>query len=311
METAPFYEDVAHGPKGGAAHWLTTSDGLRIRAAHWNADAPKGTVLIFPGRTEYAEKYGDAAREFVNAGYAVVAIDWRGQGLADRMQPERGLGYVKEFGDYQHDVTAVMAHIKALGLPEPYYLVGHSMGGCIGLRALFNGLPVNAVMFSAPMWGIMMSPPTRPFAWTVTTLARAFGVDARIAPGQTTQNYTATATLEENGLTSDARMYGIMQDQLRQYPDLALGGPSMTWLNEALREMLALARMPSPDLPCLTFLGTDESIVTPSRIRDRMARWPKGELVVIPNARHEVMHENDAIRRTVYDQTIAHFARHP
>jgi lysophospholipase len=311
MEKAPLYDDVAHGPEGGAAHWLTASDGIRIRVAHWTPPAPKGTILIFPGRTEFAEKYGDAAREFTDAGYAVCAIDWRGQGLADRMQPDRGLGYVRDFADYQLDVIAAMDHVRALGLPEPFYLVAHSMGGCIGLRALFNGLPVKAVMFSAPMWGIMMTPPQRPFAWAVTRIARAFGVDARIAPGQSTQNYTASTTLDENALTSDAEMWGVMQDQLRKYPDLALGGPSITWLSEALREMHTLSYMPSPAVPCLTFLGTNEKIVMPSRIHQRMANWPGGELVIVPGGRHEVMHETPQIRRKVYDQTCAHFAAHP
>jgi len=310
MESAPFYNDVAHGPDGGAAHWLLASDGIRIRVVHWTVDAPKGTVIIFPGRTEFVEKYGNAAQEFTQAGFATCAIDWRGQGLADRMQPDRGLGYVRDFADYQLDVTAAMDHVRALGLPEPYYLVGHSMGGCIGLRALHNGLPVKAAMFSAPMWGIQMSLPTRPFAWGVTTLARIFGVDARIAPGQTTQNYTATTSLGENSLTSDPAMWAIMQEQLRKYPDLALGGPSMTWLSEALREMRTLSQMKSPNAPCLTFLGTEETIVMPSRIHDRMGRWPNGELVIMQDGRHEVMLETPTIRRKVYDQTCAHFAAH-
>lgn len=310
MENAPLYNDVAHGPEGGAAHWLRASDGIRMRVAHWTVDAPKGTVIIFPGRTEFIEKYGDAALEFIQAGYAACAIDWRGQGLADRLQPDRGLGHVRDFADYQLDVTAMLDHIRALGLPEPFYLVGHSMGGCIGLRSLHNGLPIKAAMFSAPMWGIMMSLPSRPFAWAVTTIARSIGVDARVAPGQTTQNYTATTTLAENKLTSDAAMWALMQEQLRKYPDLALGGPSMTWLSEALREMRQLAQMPSPPTPCLTFLGTDEQIVTPARIHERMATWPNGELVIIEDGRHEVMLETPDIRRRVYDQTFAHFAAH-
>lgn len=310
MENAPFHADVAYGPEGGAAHWLTTSDGLRLRAAHWTVPAAKGTVIMFPGRTEFVEKYGDAALEFTQAGYAAAAIDWRGQGLSDRMHTDRGLGYVKNFTDYQSDVTALMDHVRALGLPEPYYLVAHSMGGCIGLRALHNGLPVKACMMSAPMFGIMMSPPARPFAWAVTTAARMFGLDSRVTPGQTTQNYTLSTSLAENSLTSDADMYAKMQNQLRKYPDLGLGGPAMNWLHQALHEMLALARMPSPDVPCLTFLGTEETIVMPSRIHERMARWPNGELVVVPGGRHEVMLETPDIRRMVFDKTIVHFAAH-
>ena len=80
MENAPFFEDIALGPIGGAAHWLTTVGGLRIRGGHWTGPHMKGTVLLFPGRTEYIEKYGPTAADFLARSYAIVAIDWRGQG---------------------------------------------------------------------------------------------------------------------------------------------------------------------------------------------------------------------------------------
>ena len=38
LSPAPFFEDVAGGPAGGAAHWLTTSDGTRIRVGHWRPE---------------------------------------------------------------------------------------------------------------------------------------------------------------------------------------------------------------------------------------------------------------------------------
>ena len=103
---APFFADVAEGPEGGAAHWLTTEDGLQIRVGHWTRPDVRGTVIVFPGRTEYVEKYGRDARILLEAGYATVAIDWRGQGIAARTQPNRAIGHVDYFPDYQRDVAA-------------------------------------------------------------------------------------------------------------------------------------------------------------------------------------------------------------
>ena len=162
MSPAPFLADVAKGPDGGSARWMITADGLRIRVGHWPAasgTAPKGTVLMFPGRTEFIEKYGrSAAADLCARGYATLAIDWRGQGLADRMLAEPRLGHVEHFRDFQHDVAAAVRYGEAEGLPKPWYMVGHSMGGGIGLRALYEGLDVKACAFTGPMWGIRIPP---------------------------------------------------------------------------------------------------------------------------------------------------------
>jgi len=51
MDTAPFFADVAEGPEGGAAWWITARDDVRLRVGLWNREAPRGTVLLWPGRT--------------------------------------------------------------------------------------------------------------------------------------------------------------------------------------------------------------------------------------------------------------------
>ncbi|WP_373636563.1 alpha/beta fold hydrolase [Yoonia sp. BS5-3] len=280
---------------------------MRIRVAHWTVPHAKGTVLIFPGRTEFIEKYGKTATELAKRGYASLAIDWRGQGIADRMTPNRAIGHVGHFTDYQYDVDAALAHAQALNLPRPYFLIAHSMGGCIGLRALTRGLDVNAAMFSAPMWGIQMSPALRPVAWGLSAMSRSLGFDHTLAPGQSEEFYVLRSTAEDNTLTSDALMFKFLQKQLEKHPDLGLGGPSLRWLNMSLMEMHQLSNVPAPNLPCVTFLGTEEVIVDPGRIRDRMAKWPNGTLRVIKDGRHEMLMDNPAMRQMIFDETATLF----
>lgn len=307
MHPAPFYHDVAEGPENGTAHWLTTSDGVRIRMAHWRAEEEKGTILLFPGRTEYVEKYGRTAEAFGARGYAMLAIDWRGQGLADRLIEDRDSGYVAEFADYQKDLAAVMAAAEALDLPKPYFLIAHSMGGAIGLRAVMSGLPIKAAVFSAPMWGILMSAVMRPTAWALSWASKKTGIGHKLTPGTKAHTYVLAEPFEGNNLTHDDEMYRYMQEQMRRYPDMALGGPSLHWLHEALGDMKDLAAQPSPDVPCLTFLGDLEQIVEPKSIHTRMANWPDGELVMIKGAEHEVLMELPAIREMIHDRTAAFF----
>ncbi|MEM1302372.1 MAG: alpha/beta hydrolase [Pseudomonadota bacterium] len=309
MEAAPFYSDVAYGPERpeitASAFWLTTEDGLRIRLGVW-PEGTKGTVLLFPGRTEYVEKYGEAAREFQARGLATIAIDWRGQGLGQRMLPTRDIGHVVEFADYQHDVKAVLAAVEQLDLPKPLYLMAHSMGGCIGLRALMDGMQVKAACFSAPMWGLAPSP-LIPVAWVLSTAMRPIGLGDMRAPSTSPTTYVLEAPFEDNTLTTDPEMWQFMRNQVSNYGDLALGGPSVRWLNEALHEMLALSKRPAPDVPCVTFLGSNERIVSAERIKTRMPRWKDGALEILEGAEHEVMMEREDVRKFVFDRAADHY----
>lgn len=306
-DPAPFYADVAEGPEGGAAVWLRTADNVRIRVAAWTKPKDRGTVLLFPGRTEYGEKYGRTAVAFAKAGLSTLAIDWRGQGLADRLHPDVSAGHVHHFTDYQLDVAAALTYALEANLPRPYYLLAHSMGGCIGLRALLEGLPVDAAAFTGPMWGIQISPAMRPAAWALSWSTDVLGLGHIFAPGTNGESYVSSAPFEDNTLTTSPEMFHYMQRQVASHPELGLGGPSLRWLRQALNETRLLAREPAPNIPCVTFVGTNERIVDVPRIHQRMASWPQGRLHLTQNGEHEVLMEAARIRNWVHDALIAHF----
>ncbi|WP_299042848.1 alpha/beta hydrolase [uncultured Tateyamaria sp.] len=308
LSAAPLFTDVYPAPLDGAAYWATTADAVRIRLGVWQPDGARGTVLLFPGRTEYIEKYASAAGDLAARGFATLAVDWRGQGLADRLLDDPRMGHVAQFMDYQLDVQAALEAARALALPEPYFLLGHSMGGCIGLRALYEGLPVSAAAFTGPMWGIRISAHLRPVAWALGRMMPALGQGHRLPPGTMIDSYVLTAPFEDNLLTTDAEMYDMMRDQLTAHSDLALGGPSFVWLREALDETLALSRMPAPNLPCDTFLGTNERIVHVGRIQARMDSWEDGHLHLIQHGEHEVLMEDARTRAGIFDSMAARFA---
>jgi lysophospholipase len=301
LPPAPLFTDVYPGPDTGVAHWVDTSDGKRVRIAHWPVEGARGTVLLFPGRTEYVEKYGVTAAEFAKRGLAVITIDWRGQGLADRMLPDRRIGYVDVFSDYQKDVAALMRAARGLQLPRPFFLLAHSMGGCIGLRAVMEGLSVQAAAFTAPMWGIRLAPHLRPIATALSHLMPQIGQGYRLPFGTKPEPYIDTAPYDDNMLTTDESMYDMMRDQLAAHPDLSLGGPSYVWLREALSETKHLSLRAAPSLPCITFLGSNERIVHVGRIKDRMENWKNGQLQMVQGAEHEILMETPALRDAAID----------
>lgn len=306
MEPAPLRSDLARGPEG-AAHWVRAADGLRLRIAHWPAQAAQGTVFLLPGRTEYIEKYGLAATDLTARGFSVVAIDWRGQGLSDHVHADHARGHILRFSDFQHDLDALLAAGAALGLPQPWGLLAHSMAGAIALRRLMGTHPFAAAAFTAPMWGIALPRWLRPAS---LPLARAFDgrpLAQNYVPGSGPAPYVLRTAFLDNLLTTDAAMWAYLVEQAAGEPGFVLGGPSVNWVAESLLECRALAAQPSPALPCLTALGSAERVVDAAAIRERMGRWPGGRLMDFAGARHEVMMERAEARARFFDAAAALF----
>lgn len=301
LTPAPLFIDVHPGPAGGMAHWVETSDAKRIRVGHWPVEGAKGTVLLFPGRSEYIEKYGPAANDLAARGLGTIAIDWRGQGLADRLLDDPLIGHVDAFSDYQKDVAAMLRAARELGLPRPFFLLAHSMGGCIGLRAVIEGLPVQAAAFTGPMWGIRVAPHLRHVASVLSHVMPRIGRGHLLPPGTKLEPYVLAEPFEGNMLTTDAEMYDMMRDQLAAHPELALGGPSFVWLREALTETAHLAGRAAPNLPCVSWLGSNERIVDVPRIYARMDSWKGGRLEIVEGGEHEVLMEKEDLRAQVFD----------
>lgn len=296
MEQAPYRADLAEGPEKVRAVWVTAEDDVQLRVAVWPSDGGAGTVLLLPGRTEYIEKYGRVARDLTARGYTVAAIDWRGQGFSDRLAHDRFLGHVLTFLDYQKDIAALMGVVETMGLPEPRVMLAHSMGGCIGLRALINGLPVRRAVFAAPMWGIEMRPRQQALAMLLPTLARMVGQGLRPTPGSRPVIYEVEIGFAHNPLTSDPDHFALLSRQIAAEDHFALGAPSLHWLGEALGECRRLAALPRPDVPVLSGVGTEESVVSTSAIVKMHSGWRRAQLNFYADARHELLMERPEIR---------------
>ena len=308
MTNAPLFNDVARGPEGGFAVWAKAPDGVRLRFGIWPTKGAKGTVFLLPGRTEYIEKYGLAAADLARAGYSVISIDYRGQGLSDRAVEDRMTGHVADFAEYQRDIETMLDTAQRHDLPHPHYLLSHSMGGCIALRTLIGNHPFKAAAFSAPMWGLSMSTWMRPVAGVVTAVSSLFGLSHLYAPGTGATTYVIDAQFIGNVLTTDPDMWRYMKAQAEAHPELCLGGPSMAWGRAAMLETNALALMPSPAVPGYTALGTAEKVVDPMPIHTRMAMWPVSTLDLYTGAEHEVMMEGTAARARFFATVAALFA---
>ena len=306
MPNAPLYEDILEGPKTGYSEWIQAKDKFRIRVAFWPKEDAIGTVLIFPGRNEYIEKYGRTSKKIWELGYSSLVVDWRGQGLSDRYFKNRLIGHVNEFADYQLDVEAIAKFAELKSLPKPWYLLAHSMGGTIGLRAIHNGLAVKKVVFSAPMWEIRMN-----LNYLKNNLMQIYGRNSYFAykilklennfvPGVDQIPYLKTAEFKNNSLTTDRDYFQFLKNQILLYPELALAGPSIKWLSTALLECQKLRKLTPPVIPCLTFSSPNDRIVSNSAIKKVLSNWNNSKHLEIGNAEHEVLMEDFDLLQLLY-----------
>ena len=138
---------------------VETEDGVTLRAARWRPTTrrDRGTVCILQGRAEFIEKYFETITELRRRGFAVVAFDWRGQGLSGRGLAERAKGYVRNFDQYGRDLEAIRANVLEPYMPKPHFALGHSMGGAIALaEARVGRLPFARLVATSPMLALCM-----------------------------------------------------------------------------------------------------------------------------------------------------------
>lgn len=312
MEQAPLHLDISSAPENGVAYWTSAADGVQLRIGLWKPERnSRGTVLIFPGRGDYIELYGNLITDLERAGYSALIVEWRGHGLSGRIATNPKVGHVEHFSDYQQDVAAMTAAAQQLDLPQPWYLVGHSMGACIALRSLINGLDVEATAFTTPMFDIHMASYERIAARPLTWAMQAIGKGQVYAPGFNDQSYVFRNKFEANTLTNSSENYERWIMQGRTVPELHTGGPSMSWLYAALQETRSLSKLPSPDIPCVSLCGDQEETVGVPAIRERMSRWPQGKFEIVANAKHELFLETSDVRQAVMAKILGLFAEKP
>lgn len=309
LEPAPILLNHFDVEKSGSAFWTHAGDGTRLRIA-FRPGGEAGTILIFPGRTEYIEKYAETVADLGRRGFAVATIDWRGQGLSDRICKIRGLGHVGSFDEYQQDADAFRKALEELGAPAPRFILGHSMGGCIGLRSIQSGPDASAAAFTGPMWGLPAGLAMRSVGRTTAWIASLLGLEKSFVPGSDARNYVQAANPKGNSLTSDAGRFEALRQHLEAFPELSLGGPSLGWLRAALNECSSLKKLPPPGLPALVLVGSDDTVVSTRAIFSHCNRWRRAELELVHGARHEILMEIPAIRSRCIRRITEFFMLH-
>ena len=284
-------------PPGFVADMIAASDGILLRVARWQpAGASAGTVLIANGRSEFIEKYFEVIGELLARGLHVVTFDWRGQGFSGRELPNPRKGHIDDFSLYGRDLVAVQRQVMDEHCPKPWFALGHSMGGAI-LLAQSAHLDVERMVLSAPMIGLS----GLRFPKGARMLAHCLdmiGLGGAFIPGGGETAYL-TKPFPGNVLTSDAARYARIADIAALAPGLAVGAPTVGWINAAFRQMQQFG---DPDfalriaIPTLIMAAGDDRVVDTLACERLGAGLKGGGVIVVAQARHEILIERDAFR---------------
>ncbi|WP_230531406.1 alpha/beta fold hydrolase [Microvirga roseola] len=279
---------------------VTTGDGIPLRVAYWMPEAkkPRGTVCLLQGRAEFIEKYFEVVGELLARGFAVVAFDWRGQGLSGRQVSNHRKGHVRRFSDYRRDLEAIRDQVLVPLMPEPHFGLAHSMGGAIALGAAHDEwLPFRRLVTTTPMIALCIVKRTRSAAF-LARLLHMLGFGKSFIPGGG-ETSISTMPFKGNRLTTDPVRYSRNAEAATAIGAGAVGAPTVAWLSSAFRFM---SRFTDPRyalgirLPTLIVAaGADPICATPATERFA-AHLKAGHAIVIPGAKHEILMERDEIR---------------
>lgn len=291
LAPAPLYPvDVA--PEGLETVWLDGAAGKRFRAAFLPHPAPRASVVVLPGRTECLEKYLEVVADLSARGLTVLLVEPRGQGLSDRLLPDRAKGHMDKWGFAADDLaTAVAAFTDRL--PGKRLLLSHSMGGAISLEALLSKrVSVDAALFCAPMWGVRLPPGGDLLVKGMV----ATGLGEAFAPGLPTR--VEPEPFQGNRLTSDPRRHAAMNAIYVAHPELGIAAPTAGWLASALAllETFTPERVKTLTIPVLVVSGSLEQLVDNDAHTRIVGYLPNGRQLMVEGSQHELMMERDPIR---------------
>ena len=279
-------------------YWVH-ENGIRLRVMLVTTDKTeaRGSIILYPGRTEFIEKYLETVEDLTARGFTVLVMDPRGQGLSQRLTPDPLKSYVDDFQDYADDLAGTVSQFAPL-LPKPHIVMGHSMGGCVALQSIISGvIRPSAVVCAAPMLGLYDV--ATPILITAVKFLSALGMAKKDLPFQRGRS-GIPVPFESNKLTSDPARYASWAAYFSNVERLRLGPPTYGWIVQAIRGMNFVNKNADKlKIPALIVAAGADPIVDPASNQE-FAEKAGATFTVVPGALHELFLERDEYREQFF-----------
>ena len=205
---------------------------------------------------------------------------------------------MRDFSEYDSDLETFMREIVLPDCPPPLFALGHSTGATMLIRAAYRGRRwFDRMVLIAPLIALAGAGLT-PTASMVIRAMRLAGLGSLYVPGG------AAAVMEsrpfaDNILTSDPVRYARNAAILEAEPMLALGRPTVAWVDAAFRAMRAIRQRGYPARirqPTLIIAAGLDVLVSNSAIEEFATLLRAGSHLVVVGAKHELLMEQDRFR---------------
>ncbi len=279
--------------------WLETIQQLRtvpgagdapLYTVSYPAEAPIATALIVHGFTENAFKYQELIHSLLRNGFCVVAWDQRGHGRSYRAEgiPDPSVTHVDAFDEYVEDMKILCSGILP-GMPGPYVLFAHSMGGAIA--SLF--LEQEPDLFSAAaLCAPMIAPNTGGLpAFLSSAVCRTAILFGRGRRNPFFMKPYAGPEDFETSCATDAARFAWYDEVKASRPEFQNSVPSYGWVAQSVsvtRRILAPGAPESIRCPVLLSTADRDFSVLPGPQKAFISRVPKGQHLFVPGSRHEI-----------------------
>ncbi len=296
--------DNYKAPEGINPIFIPMKDKKKIRLIYWknkNLINIKGTILLQQGHNEFIEKYYETIKEFLDRNYNVIAFDWRGQGLSERMIKSKNKQYIEDFKIHEDDLIQIYNNFISKNFEKPLIGIGHSMGGCILLSSL-RSYPnlFNKLILSAPMLGFKNERFLLPFIEIASLL---FNKEKYLLGSR--PNMGIETAFEDNDLTSDENRYTRTQKLVQLKPEIRLWGVTNAWSKAVKKRLLYIREknwIEKIDNEVLFINSIEDKVVSSKYTQDTAKRFKNATLINFKNCKHEIFMEKDQYRNLLWKE---------
>jgi len=300
LEHAPLIEIEGLKCPKGEAHFFNLNGDNKLRVAFWNLSSSKGTIFLQSGRTEFIEKYYEVISEFIDRGYAVAMMDWRGQGLSSRVSKNIRIGHIDNFKTFDDDFIKIVEECFKTRCPSPFIGFGHSMGGCLLASYFISEKNVlEKCILCAPMVSVRANASSRRIVKLLGLLDNiGYGSFPMQKPSWYSEDGWIEEPFEDNALTTDRERFERSFKFLKKCPELGVKGITVGWLKHALKRTNQFKKIQwniAIKRPLLLLDATEDKLVNSHLNKELLGQ---SDLVEIKSlkSQHEIMMETDEIR---------------